>query len=219
MKCKLERDVIDRIWDDWYKNEDRPWVREVIHHSVVHSDAEDFFRSFRYDAHPMAILTSAFVPRHLMRGREPLPARAERLHRWHHRLRASMDQQIFRPAGKATTLAAMTHCARHERDFVVPPTGLSYTGAFLYQMDHQGQENYKPHPALERALDAPFVLHADHELNAYPTTVLQRWGSLVDPHSARQPRLLSKGFKYRDSMKRAKLTHASGASECELPEV
>ncbi|KZP25173.1 hypothetical protein FIBSPDRAFT_856127, partial [Athelia psychrophila] len=42
---------------------------------------------------------------------------------WHHRLPALMDQQIFRPAGKATTLAAMTYCARHGRDFVVPPTG------------------------------------------------------------------------------------------------
>ncbi|KZP25178.1 hypothetical protein FIBSPDRAFT_950547 [Athelia psychrophila] len=36
-------------------------VREMIHHSVVHSDTEDLFRSFRYDAHPMAILTSAFA--------------------------------------------------------------------------------------------------------------------------------------------------------------
>ena len=35
--------------------------KEVLHHNVVHSDAEQFFRSFRYDAHPMAILTSAFA--------------------------------------------------------------------------------------------------------------------------------------------------------------
>lgn len=52
---------------------------EVLHHSTVHADAEHFFRSFRYvslfirmfdqtcdrgfryDAHPMAILTSAFA--------------------------------------------------------------------------------------------------------------------------------------------------------------
>ena len=26
----------------------------------MHSDAEGFFRSFRYDAHPMSMLTSAF---------------------------------------------------------------------------------------------------------------------------------------------------------------
>ncbi|EAU85625.2 hypothetical protein CC1G_06338 [Coprinopsis cinerea okayama7 len=37
------------------------WEREVLHHGVMHSDAEQFCRSFRYDAHPMAILTSAFA--------------------------------------------------------------------------------------------------------------------------------------------------------------
>lgn len=31
-----------------------------MRHSVIHSDAESFFRSFRYDAHPMSMLTSAF---------------------------------------------------------------------------------------------------------------------------------------------------------------
>lgn len=34
---------------------------EIMHHSIAHSDAEGFFRAFRYDAHPMSILTSAFA--------------------------------------------------------------------------------------------------------------------------------------------------------------
>ena len=28
-------------------------------------------------------------------------------------------------------------------------------------------ENYRPHPKLAKALDVLFILHADHELNAY----------------------------------------------------
>ena len=55
---------------------------------------------------------------------------------------------------------------------------------FLYQMDHQGEENYSPNPVLEKALDVLFLLHADHELNASATTVLQTGSSLVDPYSA-----------------------------------
>jgi citrate synthase len=55
---------------------------------------------------------------------------------------------------------------------------------FLYQMDHLGQENYKPSPVLEKALDVLFLLHADHDLNASCTTVLQTGSSLVDPYSA-----------------------------------
>jgi len=97
---------------------------------------------------------------------------------------AVMDKQIYRLIGKATTLAAMAYRVRQGRDFVTPPTGLSYTGSFLYQMDHLGEENYTPNPVLEKALDVLFLLHADHELNASATTVLQTGSSLVDPYSA-----------------------------------
>ena len=55
---------------------------------------------------------------------------------------------------------------------------------FLYQMDYLGEEDYTPNPVLEKALDVLFLLHADHELNASATTVLQTGSSLVDPYSA-----------------------------------
>lgn len=51
-------------------------------------------------------------------------------------------------------------------------------------MDCLGQQDYKPNPVLERALDILFLLHADHELNASTTTVLQAGSSLTDPYSA-----------------------------------
>ena len=51
-------------------------------------------------------------------------------------------------------------------------------------MDYLGQKGYKPSPVLEKALDVLFLLHADHELNASCTTVLQTGSSLVDPYSA-----------------------------------
>lgn len=94
----------------------------------------------------------------------------------------------------------MAYRVRQGRKFVTPPAGLSYTGScvlnmiisklliggysFLYQMDHLGEEEYKPSPVLEKALDVLFLLHADHELNASCTTVLQTGSSLVDPYSA-----------------------------------
>ena len=34
---------------------------EVLLHGVMHADAKEFFGAFRYDAHPMAMLTSAFA--------------------------------------------------------------------------------------------------------------------------------------------------------------
>ena len=78
----------------------------------------------------------------------------------------------------------MAYRVRQGRNFVTPPSGLSYTGSFLYQMDNLGEENYTPNPVLEKALDVLFLIHADHELNASCTTVLQTGSSLVDPYSA-----------------------------------
>lgn len=67
---------------------------------------------------------------------------------------------------------------------------------FLFQLDHLSHSDafpttstsvgitYRPHPVLVRALDILFILHADHELNASSTTVLQTGSSLPDPYSA-----------------------------------
>ncbi|KAI0317067.1 peroxysomal citrate synthase [Amylostereum chailletii] len=158
---------------------------EVLHHSAVHADAETFFRSFRYDAHPMAMLTSAFayLGSYYREANPSLQGQAL-FTKTDQASLANMDKQIYRLIGKATTIAAMAYRVRQGRDFVTPPTGLSYTGQFLYMMDHLGQEDYRPSPVLEKALDVLFLLHADHELNASCTTVLQTGSSLVDPYSA-----------------------------------
>ncbi|TFK20713.1 peroxysomal citrate synthase [Coprinopsis marcescibilis] len=161
------------------------WEGEVLHHAVMHSEAEQFCRSFRYDAHPMAILTSAFAYLGSYYAEANPSLQGQSLFtKGDAASLAVMDKQIYRLIGKATTLAAMAYRVRQGRDFVTPPTGLSYTGSFLYQMDHLGEENYTPNPVLEKALDVLFLLHADHELNASSTTVLQTGSSLVDPYSA-----------------------------------
>ncbi|KAH9940957.1 peroxysomal citrate synthase [Amylocystis lapponica] len=158
---------------------------EVLRHGVMHSDAEGFFQSFRYDAHPMSMLTSAFAMLGSYYGEANPSLQGQRLYTNGDRASlATMDRQIYRLIGKATTLAAMAYRVRQGRDFVTPPTGLSYTGSFLYQMDHLGEDNYVPNPVLEKALDVLFLIHADHELNASCTTVLQTGSSLVDPYSA-----------------------------------
>lgn len=161
------------------------WEREVLHHGVLHSDAEQFFRSFRYDAHPMAMLTSAFAYLGSYYAEANPSLQGQKLYtKGDPASLAIMDKQIYRLIGKATTLAAMAYRVRQGRDFVSPPPNQSYTGSFLYQMDHMGDDGYKPHPVLAKALDVLFLLHADHELNASSTTVLQTGSSLVDPYSA-----------------------------------
>ncbi|KAG8908344.1 hypothetical protein FRB99_007271 [Tulasnella sp. 403] len=158
--------------------------REVMNHSMVHVDAEGLFKSFRYDAHPMAILSSAFSALGSFYEEANPSLRGQNLFtKSDPASLANMDKQIYRIIGKATTFAAMAYRVRQGRTFVTPPTGLSYTASFLYQMDHLGQQDYRPSPTLAKALDILFILHADHELNASCTTVLQTGSSLVDPYS------------------------------------
>ncbi|KAF8300127.1 peroxysomal citrate synthase [Clavulina sp. PMI_390] len=159
--------------------------REIMHHSIVHHDAENLFRSFRYNAHPMSILTSAFAAVGSFYEEANPSLQGQTLFtKTDTNSLANMDKQIYRIIGKAITLAAMAYRVRQGRQFITPPAGLSYTGSFLYQMDKIGEERYRPNPVLERALDVLFILHADHELNASSTTVLQTGSSLVDPYSA-----------------------------------
>ncbi|KAF7312404.1 Citrate synthase [Mycena indigotica] len=167
------------------KSQYEVWSNEIAQHSIVHADAEQFFRSFRYDAHPMAILTSAFAYLGSYYQEANPSLQGQNLYtKGDPASLAVMDKQIYRLIGKATTLAAMAYRVRQGREFVTPPTGMSYTGSFLYQMDYLGQENYKPNPVLEKALDVLFLLHADHEMNASASSVLQVGSSLVDPFSA-----------------------------------
>ncbi|KAL4064404.1 citrate synthase-like protein [Scleroderma citrinum] len=176
--------------------------REVLLHGIMHADATEFFGAFRYDAHPMAMLTSAFAYLGSYYGEANPSLQGQTLYtkcaKGDPEALRNMDKQIFRLIGKATTLAAMAYRVRQGREFVVPPTGMSYTESFLYQLDHLSPTDsfsasssassspspYKPHPVLARALDILFILHADHEMNASSTTVLQTGSSLPDPYSA-----------------------------------
>ncbi|CAG7849197.1 Citrate synthase, peroxisomal; Flags: Precursor [Serendipita indica DSM 11827] len=158
---------------------------EVMNHSTTHVDIEHVFKSFRYDAHPMSILTSVFAALGSYYPEANPSLQGQNLFTKKDLASVqNMDKQIYRLIGKAPTLAAMAYRVRQGRHFITPPPGLSYTGAFLYQMDCLGQAEYKPNPVLERALDILFILHADHEMNASTTTVLQAGSSLTDPYSA-----------------------------------
>ncbi|KAH7143596.1 peroxysomal citrate synthase [Dactylonectria macrodidyma] len=163
------------------------WQDEIMHHNYVHSDIEAMFKSFRYDSHPMSMLTSAFATLGAFAPEANPSLRGQKLYT----NAASgdlealkvLDKQILRIIGKAPTLAAAAYRMRQGRPFNRPAQGLSYTGNFLYLLDHLSGSEYRPHPVLEKALDALFIIHADHEVNCSTATVLQVGSSLVDPYS------------------------------------
>lgn len=163
------------------------WSDEVMHHTFVHTDIENMFKSFRYDSHPMSMLTSAFATLGAFAPESNPSLAGQKLYTnaatGDLEAIKNLDKQILRIIGKAPTLAAASYRMRQGRPFNRPAQGLSYTGNFLYLLDNLSGYEYRPHPVLEKALDALFIIHADHEVNCSTATVLQVGSSLVDPYS------------------------------------
>jgi citrate synthase len=68
--------------------------------------------------------------------------------------------------------------------YVYPDNDLSYSGNFLNMMFKMTEAKYQPNPAVEKALDVLFILHADHEQNCSTTAMRVVGSSHVDPYSA-----------------------------------
>ncbi len=132
----------------------------VTSHTMVHDQMNFFFRGFRRDAHPMAVLCgvlgalSAFyhdsINIHDARSREI---------------------SAFRLIAKLPTITAMAYKYNMGQPFMYPKNSLSYTENFLYMMFGNPCEEYKQNPVISRAMDRILILHADHEQNASTSTV------------------------------------------------
>jgi citrate synthase len=82
------------------------------------------------------------------------------------------------------TLAAFAYRHSMGMPYVYPDNSLSYTENFLNMLFKMPSETYKPNPAIAKALDVLFILHADHEQNC-GTHVMRGIGSShPDPYSA-----------------------------------
>src|SRR3546814_2123386 len=82
---------------------------------------------------------------------------------------------------KMPTIAAMAYKYSLGQPFVYPRNDLSYTGNFLRMTFGVPAEEYEIVPAVERALDRIFILHADHEQNASTSTVRLAGSSGANP--------------------------------------
>jgi len=82
------------------------------------------------------------------------------------------------------TMAAFAYRHSIGMPYAYPDNDLSYTGNFLNMLFKMTELKYQPNPALERALDVLFILHADHEQNCSTNAMRSVGSSQVDPYSA-----------------------------------
>ena len=152
------------------KAELEEFTRTITRHTMVHEQLTTFYRGFRRDAHPMAIMCgvvgalSAFY-HDSTDINDPMQRRIAS-----HRLIAKMP-----------TIAAMAYKYSVGQPFVYPRNDLSYTGNFLNMTFSVPAEDYVVDPVIEDAMDKIFILHADHEQNASTSTVRLAGSSGANP--------------------------------------
>jgi citrate synthase len=146
------------------------FVNTVTRHTMVHDQMTNFFRGFRRDSHPMAVLVgvvgalSAFYHDSLDINNP-----------------AHREVSAYRLIAKMPTIVAMAFKYSVGQPFVYPLNSLSYSANFMRMMFAVPAEEYKVNPVLVKALDRIFILHADHEQNASTSTVRLAGSSGANP--------------------------------------
>ncbi|WP_028210279.1 citrate synthase [Paraburkholderia mimosarum] len=146
------------------------FVASVKNHTMVHEQMHFFFRGFRRDAHPMAILVAAVGALSAF-YHDSLDINDPR-----HR-----EVSAIRMIAKLPTLVAMAYKYSIGQPFVYPQNDLSYSANFMRMMFAAPTEEYKVNDVLVRALDRILILHADHEQNASTSTVRLAGSSGANP--------------------------------------
>ena len=144
--------------------------KNITYHTMLHEQLQYFYRGFRRDAHPMAIMVgivgalSAFYHD----STDITDARQRTIAS--HRLIAKMP-----------TIAAMAYKYSIGQPFVYPRNDLSYAANFLHMTFATPCEDFKIRKSVARAMDRIFILHADHEQNASTSTVRLAGSSGANP--------------------------------------
>jgi len=142
----------------------------ISRHTMIHEQLALFYRGFRRDAHPMAIMCGVVGA----------------LSSFYHDSTDITDPKqreiaSHRLIAKMPTIAAMAHKYSIGQPFLYPDNDLSYTGNFLRMTFGVPAEKYEVNPIIEKAMDRIFILHADHEQNASTSTVRLAGSSGANP--------------------------------------
>lgn len=142
----------------------------VTNHTMLHEQMMNFFRGFRRDAHPMAIMTGVVGAMSAF---------------YHDSTDISDPWQrevaSIRLIAKMPTIAAYAYKYHIGQPFVYPRNDLDYASNFLRMCFAVPAEDYEVNPILSRAMDRIFTLHADHEQNASTSTVRLAGSSGANP--------------------------------------
>ena len=150
--------------------EKKRFAKNITYHTMLHEQLQYFYRGFRRDAHPMAVMVGIVGALSAFYHDSTDITDAKQRTIASHRLIAKMP-----------TIAAMAYKYSTGQPFVYPRNDLSYAANFLHMTFATPCEEYKIRKSLARAMDRIFILHADHEQNASTSTVRLAGSSGANP--------------------------------------
>ena len=152
------------------QQESEKFVTDITYHTMLHDQLMNFYRGFRRDAHPMAIMCG------VVGALSSFYHDSTDIADSHARMVAS-----YRLIAKVPTIAAMAFKYSLGQPFNFPQNKLTYAENFLQMLFGVPSEEYEINPVLARAMDRLLILHADHEQNASTSTVRLAGSSGANP--------------------------------------
>ncbi len=148
----------------------KKFEHDISYHTMLHEQINNFFRGFRRDAHPMAVMCG------VVGALSAFYHDSTDINDPKHRMVAS-----YRLIAKMPTIAATAYKFSVGQPFMYPRNDLKYADNFLHMMNATPCEDYRVNPVLARAMDRILILHADHEQNASTSTVRLAGSSGANP--------------------------------------
>ena len=142
-------------------------------HTMLNEGMLRFFSGFRYDAHPMAMLSAVVGSMSAYYHDTTNVTNAEHRDIFAHRILA-----------KLPTIAAAAFKLNKGQPFIYPRNDLNYCENVLHMFFAVPAEPYEIDPVAAEAIDLLFILHADHEQNCSTSTVRMAGSSGANPYSA-----------------------------------
>ena len=147
--------------------------RTIRRHTMLNEGMLNFFKGFRYDAHPMAMLSAVVGSMSAYYHNEMDASNPDHRDIFAHRILA-----------KLPTIAAAAYKLNTGQPFIYPRNDLDYCENLLHMLFAVPAEPYEIDEVAAEALDLLFILHADHEQNCSTSTVRMAGSSGANPYSA-----------------------------------
>ena len=144
--------------------------RGITLHTMLNEQITNFYRGFRRDAHPMAIMCG------VVGALSAFYHDSTDISDPHQRIVAS-----YRMIAKMPTIAGWAYKYSLGQPFIYPRNEFGFSENFLHMLFATPCEDFQVNSVIAKAMDLILILHADHEQNASTSTVRLAGSSGANP--------------------------------------